>query len=131
LKGKGADVIQRVGIAIDEPIRLKRLEGTNKVSLLAKYNVTESQAFEIARKNNLLSPIYNFSKRNGCWFCANCQDREWQHLINNHESLFDKLIALEEKHPVRYRQFLTRSETALQIKERISAQAEQLNIKFL
>ena len=42
----GDNVEQYVGIAIDEPERLKRLEGTNRVSLLAKYNYTE----EMARK---------------------------------------------------------------------------------
>lgn len=128
LKDKGTNVIQRVGIAADETARLKRLEGTSKVSLLAKYGVTEEQAFEIVKNNNLLSSVYDFSSRNGCWFCCNCQDREWSHLINKHESLFDKLIMLEEKHPLRYRQMLTRCETAAQIKARILTQPKQLTI---
>ena len=38
-------VVQYIGIAIDEPKRLQRLEGTNKVSLLAKYGFTEADAW--------------------------------------------------------------------------------------
>ena len=34
---KDYDIVQYVGIAVDEPKRLSRLEGTNKVYLLAKY----------------------------------------------------------------------------------------------
>ena len=38
MREKGlTDCITYVGIAADEPKRLARLEGTNKVSLLAKY----------------------------------------------------------------------------------------------
>ena len=52
------DVIQYVGIAADEPKRLSRLEGTNKVSLLHKYGYTEAMAKEKCREYNLLSPQY-------------------------------------------------------------------------
>lgn len=57
------------GIAIDEPKRLERLNGTNRISLLAKYGYTEHMAFDLCRKYGLLSPIYDFSLRGGCWFC--------------------------------------------------------------
>lgn len=56
------DFVQYVGIAIDEPKRLERLNGTNKVSLLAEYGYTEQMAYELCREYNLLSPIYSFTK---------------------------------------------------------------------
>lgn len=126
-KRKGEDVVQYVGIAIDEPERLVRLGGTNKISLMQKYNVEESMAFQICRKENMLSPIYNISDRNGCWFCMNCSDAEWAHMIFNHEDVFDKLIQLEEAHPARYRKCLTRAETARELKERIIKNGQQLS----
>lgn len=43
LKSQTDDIIQYVGIAADEPKRLRRLEGTNKVSLLAKYGMTTNE----------------------------------------------------------------------------------------
>lgn len=57
-KRKDYDVVQYVGIAIDEPKRLSRLEGTNKVSLLAKYGFTEEMAMEKCKEYDLVSPCY-------------------------------------------------------------------------
>jgi hypothetical protein len=125
-KQTGEDVVQYVGIAYDEPIRFERLKGTNKVSLLEKYKINEKQCFDISRSYDLLSPIYEFSCRNGCWFCMNCNDKQWRHLIKNHPKLFNRLIDLENKYPIRYRECLTRNETAAQIKERIHREGEQL-----
>ena len=90
------DVTQYVGIAIDEPVRLARLENTNKISLLAKYNYTEQMAYELCQEYDLLSPIYKFTKRNGCWFCPNGSDREFIELINNHPELWNELKILSK-----------------------------------
>ena len=90
------DVTQYVGIAIDEPVRLSRLENTNKISLLAKYNYTEQMAYELCQEYDLLSPIYKFTHRNGCWFCPNCKDREFIELINNYPELWNELKILSK-----------------------------------
>lgn len=65
LKSVGKDYVQYVGIAKDEPKRLERLEGTNKVSLLAKYGYTEQMAYDLCKRYDLLSPIYDFTNRGG------------------------------------------------------------------
>ena len=90
------DVTQYVGIAIDEPVRLARLENTNKISLLAKYNYTEQMAYELCQEYDLLSPIYKFTHRNGCWFCPNRSDREFIELINNYPELWNELKILSK-----------------------------------
>ena len=59
------DVVQYIGIAADEPKRLKRIDGTRKVSLLAKYNYTEQMARELCERYDLLSPVYSFTSRGG------------------------------------------------------------------
>lgn len=127
-KEQGGNATQYVGIAADEPKRLARLRGTSRVSLLEKYGVTEQDAFEICRKHGLLSPIYEFSKRNGCWFCPNCRNQEWTHLIFNHTPLFDRLIELEINHPERARRCLTINETASEVKQKIIRQGEQCSL---
>ena len=50
------DTVEYIGIAADEPKRLARLKG-NTVSLMAKYNVTEAEAYEMCKAEGLLSPI--------------------------------------------------------------------------
>lgn len=44
----------------------------------------------------MLSPIYEFTNRGGCWFCPNARDCELKHLRNNHNDLWNKLLELEE-----------------------------------
>jgi hypothetical protein len=44
----------------------------------------------------LLSPIYEFTNRGGCWFCPNMKNREIRHLRDNHKDLWNKLIELSE-----------------------------------
>lgn len=127
-KANGENVSQYVGIAYDEQERLMRMEGTNQISLLAKYGYTEAKATKLCVQRGMYSPCYDFADRNGCWFCPNCKDREWAHLIFNHEELFDKLIALENEHPNRARRCLTRSETPSELKSRILYGGEQLSL---
>ncbi len=87
---------QYVGIAIDEPKRLETLHKDNrKISLLEKYGYTEQMAKELCERYGLLSPIYKFTKRNGCWFCPNQRDCELDFLFKNHKELFLKLVELQ------------------------------------
>ena len=67
------DTVSYVGIAEDEPKRLARLDGVTKVSLLAKYGMTEADAYKLCQDHGLLSPIYAHCRRNGCWFCPNAR----------------------------------------------------------
>lgn len=127
-KAKGGGVIQYVGIAADEPARLARLRGTNKISLLEKYEISERLAREICRAHGLLSPVYEVAKRNGCWFCPNCSDDEWAHMIFQHEDMFDILVDLELNTQNICRRCLTRQETPTQLKRRILSYGEQLKL---
>ena len=70
-KSLSGEIVSYVGIASDEPERLARLVGTNKISLLEKYSMTEAEARQLCAENDLLSPIYQYTTRNGCWFCPN------------------------------------------------------------
>ena len=60
-----SEIIQYVGVAVDEPERLERLRGTNKVSLLERYGYTERMALELCEEYGLLSPSYQFTTRGG------------------------------------------------------------------
>ncbi len=87
---------QYIGIAIDEPVRLDRVvKAQNQISLLQKYGYTEQMAFDLCKRYDVLSPIYKFSPRNGCWFCPNMRDSQLKYLRSNHRDLWDKLLELE------------------------------------
>lgn len=115
-------ITQYLGIAIDEEYRLSRLdsyEGYPKISLLAKYGYTEADAMRLCEDWGLLSPIYSFTNRNGCWFCPNCKDREWRRLIDVHPELFERLVEAENTIENPYRRCLTRTETPSELKNRL------------
>lgn len=90
------DIVCYVGIAIDEPTRLTRLRGTNKVSLLEKYDYTEEMAYELCKRNGLLSPLYEIGNRGGCFFCPNAKIREFIHLRKNHPDIWQEMKDLSK-----------------------------------
>lgn len=96
LKNINGDFIEYIGIATDEPARLLRLAGTNKKSLLAEYGYTEQMAADLCCKYDLLSPIYQHTKRGGCWFCPNATYGEFAYLKVNYPELWDELRQLSK-----------------------------------
>ena len=70
------DFTQYIGIAIDEPIRMERMAKTeSNISLLEKYGYTEQMAFDLYKKYDLLSPIYDFAPRGGVLVLPKCKIR--------------------------------------------------------
>lgn len=92
-------VTQYIGIAIDEPIRLERLKD-NKISLLAKYKYTEQMAYDLCKEYDLLSPIYQYSSRGGCWFCPNAREKELAIFKFSYPKLWNKLENLDRSNLV-------------------------------
>lgn len=91
----GYDIVQYVGIAKDEPKRLARLKG-NKVSLLDKYDYTEAMAYEMCKKADLLSPIYENGTRGGCWFCMNSKLPQFIRMRRNYPEVWEQLRELSK-----------------------------------
>lgn len=88
------DTVRYVGIAKDEQDRLMRLEG-GCVSLLDKYNFTEQDAKKLCLRAGLLSPVYEFTDRGGCWFCPNAKQDELRHLYDHHPDLWARMLELQ------------------------------------
>ena len=88
------DTVQYVGIASDEPVRLHRLQG-DQVSLLEKYHYTEEDAKQLCQTAGLLSPVYAFTDRGGCWFCPNAKRKELRHLYDHHPELWARMLELQ------------------------------------
>lgn len=117
---KDYDTTQYVGIAIDEPKRLARLEGTNKVSLLAKYGYTEKMAMYKCEEYNLVSPYYLIGCRGGCWFCYNAELRRYMNIRNNYPEYWQALRDLYEEtdsKTFKYGKTLVEVEREMDVKE--------------
>ena len=119
------DTVYYLGIAADEPIRLARLK-TNQISLLAKYNLTEKDAQAMCQAEGLLSPLYAFTGRGGCWFCPNASMRELRHLYNAHPDLWQLLLELQDV-PNKATERFNRSYTLHDLDLLFSLEGEQLS----
>lgn len=89
------NIVQYIGIAIDEPERLKRLDD-KRVSLLYEYGYTENDAKLLCEQWGLLSPVYEITNRGGCWFCPNMSNKEVLYLYQNHHDLYERIVRLEQ-----------------------------------
>ncbi len=86
-----------VGIAKDEPKRMERAKQKGQILLLEKYGYTEDMAFCLCRQYGLLSPVYEYTSRGGCWFCPNAKKKELHNLRDCHPELWQKLLDLENE----------------------------------
>lgn len=120
------ELVQYIGIAIDEQTRLERIRVADvpKISLLEKYGYTEKMAFELCKKYGLLSPIYEFAPRGGCWFCPNARDCELKHLRKNHQELWNKMLDLENESNIVGQIWNTRKNMSIHDKEKKFAQED-------
>lgn len=46
-------------------------------------------AFNLCKEYDLLSPVYNFAKRGGYWFCPSSIIKEWAHTKQNYPELWE------------------------------------------
>ena len=99
LKGsKGC--IQYVGIAADEPERLARIDGVNKISPIALIGWTEKDCMDWCIKNELRSPIYDGFVRGGCWFCHNQGIDALRTVRNDYNELWQLLLKWDLDSPI-------------------------------
>ena len=120
------DTTQYIGIASDEQERLLRLD-SNRISLLNKYKVSQSGARELDKRHGLLSPIYEFSLRNGCWFCPNAKEKELRHLYDHHKNLWNKMLELQAVHN-KCSELFNRTMTFADIDHNFQMEDRQMNI---
>ena len=125
-KSLPTDAVQYIGIAQDEQEHLLRLTG-QQVSLLEKYHFTEEDAKQLCRKAGLLSPVYAFTDRGGCWFCPNAKARELRHLYDHHPDLWMRMLELQEL-PGKVSEKFNRTERFSDIDARFRAEDAQRSL---
>lgn len=95
-----------VGIAADEPKRIQRALNKGQILPLVDYGITESMAFDICKKHDLLSPAYkDGTTRLGCWFCHNQRIGGLRKLRQNHPELWQELLKLDKDSPWAFKQY--------------------------
>lgn len=98
----------------------------DQVSLMAKYGVTEQDAFSMCRQEGLLSPLYKYSHRGGCWFCPNASMTELRHLYRAHPDLWQLMLELQDT-PNKATERFNRNFTFAELDLRFRLEGEQLS----
>ena len=117
--------VQYVGIASDEQERLLRLDGAQKISLLDKYHITEQDAKKLCLRAGLLSPVYEFTDRGGCWFCPNAKKAELRYLYDHHPDLWARMLELQAI-PGKTTEKFNRTQTFADIDEQFRREDSQM-----
>lgn len=79
-----------LGIAADEPKRLKRLKSYQKAPL-SEWGITEQDCKKYLEQRGLLNPLYSKVDRLGCWFCVKQSLKSLRYLYNEQPELWEKL----------------------------------------
>lgn len=90
--------VRYIGIAYDEPNRYIRLK-KNEIAPLYEEKITEDQAKSICIKHNLLSPIYEFFERDGCWFCPKQSLYSLRTIYDHFPALWEQLKRWQQDSP--------------------------------
>lgn len=102
-KGQDIKIIQYLGIAADEPKRIKKhIDKPNVVLPLVEIGWDEALCGLIAKYQDLLSPIYTTSMRGGCWFCHNQSIGQLRLLRKNYPDLWQLLLKWDKDSPVSF-----------------------------
>ena len=85
-----------IGIAYDEEKRQSQLNEKLR-STLVEHKITEKQATEICQNYDLLSPLYQHYKRDGCTLCPNAPKREREQWFREFPGAIPLVKELQDK----------------------------------
>lgn len=100
----GINVVQYLGIAADEPLRIKKHAKRKDIILpLAEIGWDEDYCGLWAKYNDLLSPTYTTATRGGCWFCHNQGVEQLRLLRKNYPDLWEILLKWDKDSPTTFK----------------------------
>ena len=102
-QGAKINTVYYIGIALDEPKRLARLNGETEMSPLAMIGWTEADCMQWCIENDLRSPLYDMSNRGGCWFCHNQSIDQLRLLRKNYPNLWELLLKWDKDSPITFK----------------------------
>lgn len=97
-------IVQYLGIAADEPIRIQRHINKPGIMLpLVEIGWEEDLCGLWSQYSDLLSPIYENACRGGCWFCHNQGVDQLRLLRRNYPDLWALLLKWDNDSPVTFK----------------------------
>lgn len=95
-------IVEYLGIAADEPKRFGQLNEKKRAPLV-EFGIEEELCGLYCRYANILSPTYETSFRDGCWFCHNQGVAQLRNLWKNYPDLWALLMKWDLDSPVSFK----------------------------
>ena len=95
--------VRYLGIAADEPKRIKKHTRPGVMLPLVEIGWDEAYCRKWCEENNLLSPIYTTAARGGCWFCPNQGVGQLRLLRKNYPDLWKLLLKWGKDSPAKFK----------------------------
>ena len=96
------NIVEYLGIAADEPARFGQLNARKRAPLV-EFGIDEDLCGLYCQYNDMLSPTYETSCRDGCWFCHNQGVAQLRHLRKNHPDHWALLMKWDLDSPVTFK----------------------------
>ncbi len=96
-------IVQYLGIAADEPLRIARHTKPGIVLPLVEIGWDEAYCRKWCEENDLLSPTYTTATRGGCWFCHNQGVDQLRLLRHNYPDLWALLLKWDADSPTTFK----------------------------
>ena len=104
ITGDNINIVQYLGIASDEPIRIERHSKRKDIIMpLVDIDWEEDYCGLWCKYNDLLSPTYKNGTRDGCWFCHNQGVEQLRLLRKNYPNLWQILLKWDLDSPVPFK----------------------------
>lgn len=100
--GLRGDTVEYLGIAADEPKRHGQLNERQRAPLV-EFGIEEELCGLYCRYNGILSPTYETSFRDGCWFCHNQGVGQLRLLRRNYPDLWAILMRWDLDSPTTFK----------------------------
>ena len=102
-RGANTNIVRYLGIAADEPERIKRHTKPGIILPLVEIGWDESYCRKWCEENDLLSPIYTTAARGGCWFCHNQSASQLRLLRKTYPELWNLLLKWDLDSPTTFK----------------------------
>lgn len=102
-QGAKTNIVQYLGIAVDEPERIERHTKPGFKMPLVEIGWDEAYCRQWCEKRGLLSPIYTTATRGGCWFCHNQGIDQLRLLRQNYPDHWQLLLKWDRDSPTTFK----------------------------
>ena len=102
-RGASTNTVQYLGIAADEPERIKRHTKPGYMLPLVEAGWDEAYCRQLCEENGLLSPIYTTATRGGCWFCHNQGVDQLRFLRKTYPEYWELMLKWDKDSPVTFK----------------------------